>query len=188
MAVLYFINTKSWFSYLLAFSLLQFLVIAQNAQNATTPKCYFHDGTEDANSAPCLPQGAKHSPCCRRAHPKGDYVADTCLANGLCLAPHGSIYQNACTDQTWESKDCPSVCPNKHSGWKDNPLWKDWEPPEGKWHEWDVQACSLDSICCQRKMKPGTCGINPLCCNVPAQIIKSYHIQANVTEAAKCLG
>ncbi|KAK1144825.1 hypothetical protein N8T08_004838 [Aspergillus melleus] len=40
---------------------------------------------------------------------------DVCLDNGLCIAQvaqySGMIFQNACTDKSWESRDCPNLSP-----------------------------------------------------------------------------
>ncbi|PLB52511.1 hypothetical protein P170DRAFT_351758 [Aspergillus steynii IBT 23096] len=80
---------------------------------ATASKCYFSDGSEASSEIqPCFP--SKSTSACCSTNKSGTLPNDVCLHNGLCMAQvaqySGLIFQNACTDKSWESPDCPSVC------------------------------------------------------------------------------
>lgn len=97
----------------------QKVLLSLTIQNALVPlaiatQCYFTDGSATlAEQQPCFPDKI-NGPCCGINKSNGD-PNDICLTNGLCLAqvsPYtGLILLNACTDPTWESNDCPSICP-----------------------------------------------------------------------------
>ena len=68
--------------------------------------CYFPDGSVSPQDIPChsfFPAGGA-SACCG--------AADVCLNNKLCLAQTGGelISRGSCTDQTWQSLECPQIC------------------------------------------------------------------------------
>ncbi|RHZ70197.1 hypothetical protein CDV55_106968 [Aspergillus turcosus] len=100
------------------------LLLTLTIQNALLPlaiatQCYFTDGSATlAEQQPCFPDKI-NGPCCGINKSNGD-PNDICLTNGLCLAqvsPYtGLILLNACTDPTWESNDCPSICPKSIQG------------------------------------------------------------------------
>lgn len=80
---------------------------------AAASKCYYSDGTQaDSEMQPCFP--SKSVSACCSTNKNGNLSNDVCLHNGLCIAQvaqySGLIYQNACTDKSWESSDCPRVC------------------------------------------------------------------------------
>jgi hypothetical protein len=64
--------------------------------------CYYPDGKEAAALNPCnttLPV----TNCCKDS--------DVCLKNGLCFSPGlSSVVRRGCTDQKWNSTECPDVC------------------------------------------------------------------------------
>lgn len=72
---------------------------------AKAQTCYYPNGTSSVDT-PCHSDNAA-SACCNEGA--------TCLSNGLCLG--GSIVsRGSCTDQSWESPDCPQYCADgKHS-------------------------------------------------------------------------
>lgn len=95
---------------ILSFLLVQAVIVS----TATATKCYFSDGSDTGSEMqPCFPSSSV-SACCS-TNKKGDWQNDVCLQNGLCIAQvaqySGMIFQNACTDKSWGSPDCPRICP-----------------------------------------------------------------------------
>ena len=78
------------------------------AQDEVT--CYFQSGVESLVDYPCDPDAAV-SPCCRRYTD----TAQTCLSNRLCLDEDGTLENRGCTDQDWESPECPRFCSGRLS-------------------------------------------------------------------------
>lgn len=63
--------------------------------------CYAPDGSTITSFSICdSANGA--SLCCA--------TGDTCLTKGLCQNPFGNLYRGACTDRSYESALCPSIC------------------------------------------------------------------------------
>lgn len=68
---------------------------------AQEPQCWYPDGVTPADGhTPCDPSSPA-SGCC----PDDGY----CLASGLC-ARRGMLIRGSCSDQGWESDDCPKFC------------------------------------------------------------------------------
>ena len=69
---------------------------------AKAQTCYYPNSTSSVDT-PCHSDAAA-SACC--------HDTDTCLSNGLCLAQGGGelISRGSCTDQSWESPNCPQYC------------------------------------------------------------------------------
>ncbi|PWY92875.1 hypothetical protein BO70DRAFT_20690 [Aspergillus heteromorphus CBS 117.55] len=70
---------------------------------ATARECYFPDGSVATENVPC--SNATDAACCGRN--------DICLSNNLCMDVAEQPYvlsRGGCTDSTWESDSCPSVC------------------------------------------------------------------------------
>ena len=94
-------------------TLLSLLLETAVLSTTVATKCYFSDGSEtNGEMEPCFP--SKSASSCCSINKKGNLANDVCLHNGLCIAQvaqySGMIFQNACTDQSWESPDCPNVC------------------------------------------------------------------------------
>ena len=100
----YMVNSVAT-SFVLA--LLLSSVISVSAQT-----CYGNDGKViDDSFMPC-DASQSDSACCRLAKTDGDI----CLTSGLCYAQvddyNGFFYSNGCTDQSGQSDNCFSKCPN----------------------------------------------------------------------------
>ncbi|KAL2824288.1 hypothetical protein BDW59DRAFT_162626 [Aspergillus cavernicola] len=113
--------------------------------------CYFMNGGRTPTThQPCKADLASddHSSCCSAAN-------DICLDSGLCLANNGLIYETACTDPTWESNACPSICPDKSTEWRGTAT--------GNWTEgeengfWQVMTCQPGAVCCRRRDSEPNC-------------------------------
>jgi hypothetical protein len=82
-----------------------FLVsITTASQNDT---CYFPDESEAAyngvNYVPCKePSPGGFTYCCGRS--------DMCTLAGYCIGSAGVFYRGGCTDRTWTSPLCPTLC------------------------------------------------------------------------------
>lgn len=73
---------------------------------ADAQTCFYPDGSVSTHDTPChspsIGDGA--SACCGST--------DICLNNSLCLAQSGAelVTRGSCTDQTWQSPECPQYC------------------------------------------------------------------------------
>lgn len=83
---------------------------------ALAATCYYRENSTVAEPSfqPCNPS-QEESACC--ALNKTDQAPnDICLSNGLCYSEDsynsGMFFQSACTDKTWGSALCPTVCKN----------------------------------------------------------------------------
>jgi hypothetical protein len=88
----------------LAVTVLILASITTASQNAS---CYFPDGSEatygDIDYVPCKDMSAGgFTYCCAST--------DVCTVGGYCLGSAGVFYRGGCTDQTWTSSLCPSLC------------------------------------------------------------------------------
>lgn len=63
--------------------------------------CYYPNGDLAANEQPCSTTG--DGPCCP--------FQWQCLDNGLCYLDYANFFErHTCTDQTWQSPECPNIC------------------------------------------------------------------------------
>jgi len=70
--------------------------------------CYNPDGSLESGNRPCNP--GVHSPCCGTGWGcRADKVCECESGNGCA---RGSLARGSCSDSTWKSPDCPSVCIN----------------------------------------------------------------------------
>lgn len=76
------------------------LLIAMAAASGET--CYYPDGETVSTDIAC-DSGTTYSSCC----PSDSF----CLSNGLC-STGGITTRASCTDKTWASDECASVCTN----------------------------------------------------------------------------
>ncbi|KAL3470973.1 hypothetical protein BJX99DRAFT_250814 [Aspergillus californicus] len=95
-------------------SLLKHFIYSTLHSMSLAASCYYTDGTYGSpEQQPCFP-GQDVSACCGIAKTNGD-ANDYCLTSGLCLGQvsgyTGLMLLNSCTDRTWGSDDCPSICP-----------------------------------------------------------------------------
>ncbi|KAL5332859.1 hypothetical protein BJX70DRAFT_382750 [Aspergillus crustosus] len=95
-------------------SVQQFIIYAAFMSVACASRCYYTDGSYGSpEQQPCFPE-KENSACCGIAKTNGD-ENDYCLTSGLCLGQvsgyTGFMLLNSCTDSSWESGDCPNVCP-----------------------------------------------------------------------------
>jgi hypothetical protein len=72
----------------------------QSGLPATIP-CYFPDGTVFDGGISCLTNGT-NSMCCASG--------DVCTTSGWCLGSSGYLYRGGCTDRSWISNACMSIC------------------------------------------------------------------------------
>jgi hypothetical protein len=63
--------------------------------------CYFPDGTIFYGGMACLTNGT-NSMCCASG--------DACTTSGWCLGSSGYLYRGGCTDRSWTSNACMSIC------------------------------------------------------------------------------
>ncbi|KAK8245234.1 hypothetical protein HDK77DRAFT_247477 [Phyllosticta capitalensis] len=100
---LFFLAAALWLS------LFSTTVLSEDSSSSSnsTRNCYYPDGIQ-SKGLPCFPDQAV-SPCCGRGF--------ICLSNGLCepgselrRTYQYKIYRSACTDASWNSSSCPSVC------------------------------------------------------------------------------
>ena len=69
-------------------------------------KCYYPNGKTAPNYQPCnSTDDGSTSVCC-------ELSTSVCTTKGLCLGSDSYIYRGGCTDQSWKSESCPSVCAN----------------------------------------------------------------------------
>lgn len=103
-------NLTQLSGFILSFVLLQ-AAIHSKALAAT---CYYRKNNEvkDPSIQPCDPS-KEVSQCCA-LEKKNQGYNDTCLSNGLCYAEDGYysgiFFESGCTDKTWGSPLCSSVC------------------------------------------------------------------------------
>ena len=69
--------------------------------------CWYPDGVtfDNVGQAPCnatLANTTQGSACC---NPR-----DACTTSGMCLGESGFTYRGTCTDRTFASDNCPSLC------------------------------------------------------------------------------
>lgn len=86
-------------------SLLITLLILSYLYPIVTAECYFPDGSlADSNYQACnaTASGAAHSACCAQG--------DACSTTGYCFGSAGFPYRGACTDQSWNAKECCPGC------------------------------------------------------------------------------
>ena len=80
--------------------------------------CYYPNGNPSSGDIPCSSSG--DGPCCP--------LNWSCESNGLCYLANAGYYgRYTCTDQTWDSPNCPQICtygmyPRSFQHHKANPL------------------------------------------------------------------
>ena len=68
--------------------------------------CYYPNGDIAPNYKPCSStEDGSISVCC-------ELSTSVCTTKGLCFGSDGYMYRGGCTDQSWKSESCPSVCAN----------------------------------------------------------------------------
>ncbi|KAL4942743.1 hypothetical protein BDV06DRAFT_191562 [Aspergillus oleicola] len=135
-------------SFAVVFSLILVLL---HGQPSHARDCYLMDGQSASTShEPCDTSTNGHSACCAIG-------PDTCLESGLCQTSSGLIFETGCTDPTWESDACPSLCPDQSTDWEGK--------GSGNWTEgtersyWQVMVCSSGVVCCRSASgDPSCCG------------------------------
>lgn len=77
------------------------------AASVFSQSCYFPNGSRAPADVPC--SSDEFTFCCRHN--------DICMSNGVCLhsghQPY-TISRGSCTDKSWKSGNCPSVCRDKN--------------------------------------------------------------------------
>lgn len=80
-----------------------------------SPSCYYPSGDHASTDVPCSQSG--DSVCCGQGF--------ICLSNGVCQNPllisnePGLYSRGSCTDQTWNSSQCPRFCVNPNAPFND---------------------------------------------------------------------
>ena len=78
------------------------LVISALSSVGIAQICYYPNGEATDALIPCKTTSAATN-CCKDS--------DVCLKNGLCFSPGlNSVVRRGCTDQNWNSSECPDIC------------------------------------------------------------------------------
>ncbi|KAF2708774.1 hypothetical protein K504DRAFT_433279 [Pleomassaria siparia CBS 279.74] len=140
-------------------------------------KCYSVTGKLlDSSFAPCKPaSGAKHSGCCATNRASG---ADICLDSGLCMSTTdkyaGTLWQNGCTDSTWEDGGCPkNMCPDVSDNLKDVDAVVS--------SAWNVQMCDFGSYCCRASTAKGSCCDNSTAPTFTSSFLGAFQLPTSTT-------
>ncbi|KAL4964316.1 uncharacterized protein BDV14DRAFT_201088 [Aspergillus stella-maris] len=132
-------------------NLLTFALTILHTNPSLARDCYLMDGQlANTSHSPCTTSEdpTSHSPCCAKG-------TDTCLTSGLCQSSNGLIFETGCTDPTWESVACPSLCPDQSTNWKGK--------GSGNWTNgtereyWQVMVCSSGVVCCRGSSGDESC-------------------------------
>ncbi|KAI1110592.1 hypothetical protein F5Y14DRAFT_428588 [Nemania sp. NC0429] len=93
------------FNFLLIALAGQFFLNIASIAAAAQQQCYYPKGNVAPYDSPCG-DGVNHSHCCDSK--------SLCLSNRLCLraTPSYELSRASCTDPTWQSPQCPSLCTN----------------------------------------------------------------------------
>ncbi|KAH6613602.1 hypothetical protein B0J18DRAFT_60615 [Chaetomium sp. MPI-SDFR-AT-0129] len=79
-------------------------ILASSRFGAEAAKqCYYPNGNIATDDSPCNPDDDASS-CC------GGTSGAQCLSNNVCLNPGGNVVRGTCTDQNWNSVECPRFC------------------------------------------------------------------------------
>lgn len=70
-------------------------------------QCYYPNGQIATGDSPCNPDDEASS-CC------GGTEGAQCLSNNVCSNPGGNPVRGTCTDQNWNSVECPRFCVRKY--------------------------------------------------------------------------
>lgn len=88
-------------------SLVSVLCVLTFTSRSLAASCYWRDGTPATlnrqNYTAC--DNTTTSMCCLLSG------GDACTTLGLCISASGSLFRSACTDPTWKSSQCISMCP-----------------------------------------------------------------------------
>lgn len=124
---------------------------------AAQPKCYFPNGSEIQNSnttyEACNGIAGATSQCCA--------TSEGCSANGLCVSTEGQYSRGGCTDPTFRSPFCLSICTSILLGGKSSGAADVHECTDGTWCCGDGNSTA--SECCIRRegiTLPATIGID----------------------------
>ncbi|KAL3478273.1 hypothetical protein BJX99DRAFT_107366 [Aspergillus californicus] len=129
--------------------LLATLLTAYSNVAAQDQDCFLMDGQLASDShKPCNTSTTGHSACCATA-------TDICLESGLCLSSSGLIFESACTDRTWESDACPSLCPDQSTNWEGKGS-GNWTAGDERDY-WQVMVCASGSVCCRASSGDPSC-------------------------------
>lgn len=72
--------------------------------SSVDPTCYFPDGGIALTYQPCNSTVDRDaSVCC-------ELSTSVCGTKGLCYGSNGYIYRGGCTDPSWKSSLCPTIC------------------------------------------------------------------------------
>ncbi|TVY86343.1 hypothetical protein LAWI1_G008486 [Lachnellula willkommii] len=123
--------------------------------NATATCWYPDNKTSEPTHVPCNQTTSTASACCD--------PNDSCSVSGFCLGQSGWIYRGSCTDQSWDSANCP----NKFEQCLTNP---DTQKPESYWAAvWSCAdrgaaptkfCCGFGTeSCCNSSFTLGTTGV-----------------------------
>lgn len=111
------------YSKMAQFLLFAPLFISILASANASAVCYYPDGkTTDPTHVPCNQTMSTASACCASS--------DSCSTSGFCLGGSGWVYRGSCTDQNWDSENCPKRFSQCITGNKPNPetdagtIWK----------------------------------------------------------------
>ncbi|KAI9830953.1 MAG: hypothetical protein M1826_004069 [Phylliscum demangeonii] len=106
------------------------------AQAGNTTRCYTPNGSFDRDGFPCNVTAANNgdgTSCCR--------ANDVCYSSGICYQGwSGVTYRGTCTDASFKSKNCPSMCLDKVT---DGQPWI-----QQCWVQKNIACCILDDGSC----------------------------------------
>lgn len=95
--------------FLLSLTLSDLIIIVRS-----TATCYLPDKSiaksGDTAYHPCNATAADNgdgSACCQLSSSTGSSI---CLTSGFCFGADSYVYRGGCTDQSWNSPNCPSQC------------------------------------------------------------------------------
>ena len=72
--------------------------------SSADPTCYFPNEKVASTYQPCNSTDDDHaSVCC-------ELSTSVCSTKGLCYGSNGYLYRGGCTDRSWKSALCPTVC------------------------------------------------------------------------------
>ncbi|TVY33134.1 hypothetical protein LSUB1_G007303 [Lachnellula subtilissima] len=125
------------------------------AVNATATCWYPDNKTSEPTHVPCNQTISTASACCD--------PNDSCSVSGFCLGQSGWIYRGSCTDQSWDSGNCPNQfeqCLKNPETQKAEPFWAAvWScTPAGTAP--DKFCCGFGpESCCNSSFTLGTTGV-----------------------------
>ena len=98
------------------------LLVAALAAPATSI-CYYPDGSNAPNDTPCTEETTESS-CCGQGYAclgiESQYFLCQATGSEINKTDSTSLVRGSCTDQSWRSGNCPSVCVNQEAPAQDN--------------------------------------------------------------------